>query len=228
MRDFRFRRKNEDCSFLLVDRESHRHKFDTKLKHEESGKKVIDRVKADIADLVLDRIPLLKSSDRRVFGVSKHLCGTATDFALRCLAEYCGSGNGVCGILFALCCHHKCEWNQFVGKEFLTENGFDERLFGLLCGLTSWATCGSGRPRDNRIPVPQKTKPDNKDNPHLFRYDRLDLPRERRESLGKKVKRILDFARAEFVRKTISAENVQLRYYCKTEISLENVVLIAY
>ena len=27
------------------------------------------------------------------------------------------------GILIALCCHHRCDWSPYVGKEFLTEQG---------------------------------------------------------------------------------------------------------
>ena len=27
------------------------------------------------------------------------------------------------GLMIALCCHHRCEWSPYVGKEFLTEQG---------------------------------------------------------------------------------------------------------
>ena len=61
--------------------------------------------------------PLFKGS---VIGVSKHLCGAATDLALRCLETFSASGNPkgkIETILIALCCHHRCDWNIYVGKD---------------------------------------------------------------------------------------------------------------
>ena len=52
------------------------------------------------------------------------------------------------GIMIALCCHHRCDWGSFVGKKYILEKaGFCPQEFKLLCGITSWATCGSGKPR---------------------------------------------------------------------------------
>ena len=54
--------KNEaKQKFLLVDKASHRHKFDNKLKDEESELSV-SRIRADIQDLVLEKIPEVKTS----------------------------------------------------------------------------------------------------------------------------------------------------------------------
>jgi tRNA:m4X modification enzyme len=54
------------------------------------------------------------------------------------------------GIMIALCCHHRCDWGSFVGKKYLLEKaGFSPQEFKLLCGITSWATCGSGKPRNS-------------------------------------------------------------------------------
>ena len=50
------------------------------------------------------------------------------------------------GLLFALCCHHCCSWNSYVGKEFLENLGFTSYYFHILCCLSSWATCGSRTP----------------------------------------------------------------------------------
>jgi len=80
--------KNEaKQKFLLVDKASHRHKFDNKLKDEESELSV-SRIRADIQDLVLEKIPEVKMSKAPVIGVSKHLCGAATDLALRCMENF--------------------------------------------------------------------------------------------------------------------------------------------
>ena len=93
----------------------------------------------------------------------------------------------------------------------------------MLCGLTSWATCGTGKPRENK-----KTGNANKEaNPHIDRYERLKLPREQREEIGKRTKRLLDQGRMEYIRNTLNIPSVKLAYYVDTSYTLENVVLIA-
>ncbi len=37
-----------------------------------------------------------------------------------------------------------------MGKDLLLASGFAAEDFNLLCGLTSWATCGSGKPREKK------------------------------------------------------------------------------
>ena len=51
--------------FILVDKASHRHKYDNKLKDDTSHD--IARIRADIQDLVLDQIPQIKESSVSVF-----------------------------------------------------------------------------------------------------------------------------------------------------------------
>lgn len=61
-------------SVLLVERAAHRHKYDNKL-DKSSG--CVQRVRADIADLVLAKVEAVEKS-KGVVGVTKHLCGEAT------------------------------------------------------------------------------------------------------------------------------------------------------
>ena len=91
------------------------------------------------------------------------MCGAATDLALNSLVnlihkEVAQKDTGsernahekpLLAIMIALCCHHRCDWGSFVGKKYITEQaGFSPQEFTLLCGITSWATCGSGKPRN--------------------------------------------------------------------------------
>jgi len=211
--------------FILVDKASHRHKFDNKLKDDNSLN--ISRIRADIQDLVLDQIPQIKDTPGSVIGVSKHLCGAATDLAMRCLATFSSSENAqskIETILIALCCHHRCDWNIYVGKEFLIENGLKPQDFPLLCGLTSWATCGTGKPREKKSPEKEVKK---EENPHVDRYDKLNLPRDVREEIGRKTKRIIDMGRCDYVKKILQIPNVKMAFYVDSSYTLENVVLIA-
>lgn len=67
---------HKKTTVLLVDRSSHRHKIDNKLKNKECSVNVI-RIRADIADLSLSKIDEIKGIKYKV-GVAKHLCGAAT------------------------------------------------------------------------------------------------------------------------------------------------------
>ena len=115
--------------------------------------------------------PQITQQKENIVGVSKHLCGAATDLALRYRTHYNKSSSDIpttpipsrcltqtlsgvesdlAGVLIALCCHHRCDWRPYVGKEFLLEQGFTEEDFSLLTALTSWCTCGSGLPRGDK------------------------------------------------------------------------------
>lgn len=64
----------EESSVLLVERASLRHKLDNKL---DKTKTNVHRIRADIADLVLDEVDVVRKSVN-IVGVTKHLCGDAT------------------------------------------------------------------------------------------------------------------------------------------------------
>ena len=57
-------------------------------------------------------------------------------------------------------------FSESLGKEYLLENGFKIEDFSLLCGLTSWATCGDGKSREKKVPEKEE-KP--VENPHIDR-----------------------------------------------------------
>uniref|UniRef100_A0A0B6ZKU7 tRNA:m(4)X modification enzyme TRM13 n=1 Tax=Arion vulgaris TaxID=1028688 RepID=A0A0B6ZKU7_9EUPU len=45
------------------------------------------------------------------------------------------------GIMIALCCHHSCTWDTYLGQEFMHSCGVSPQEFDLLTRLSSWATC---------------------------------------------------------------------------------------
>ena len=52
------------------------------------------------------------------------------------------------GMMIALCCHHRCSWSQYVGQQFLLDQGFQAQEFNILTSISSWATCGFGKKND--------------------------------------------------------------------------------
>uniref|UniRef100_A0A2D4FGA3 tRNA:m(4)X modification enzyme TRM13 n=3 Tax=Micrurus TaxID=8634 RepID=A0A2D4FGA3_MICCO len=122
-----------DVHFLLVERASTRFKVDGKHR-----KSYFERLQVDIQHLCLSKVPLLVEENLSLIGTGKHLCGAATDLALRCLVDTyvnsraeekegsvtkrikidcpgqkhskCAAENQspIAGIVIALCCHHRC------------------------------------------------------------------------------------------------------------------------
>ncbi|XP_065075330.1 tRNA:m(4)X modification enzyme TRM13 homolog [Ochlerotatus camptorhynchus] len=201
---------------FLVDKASHRHKKDNKIEDRE----IIQRIRADIGDLVLRKLDVLKGS-RNVVGVGKHLCGGATDLALRCLirANKDKTGDDQLqseGFLFALCCHHRCDWKTYAGKKFLLEKGIGRKEFNLIVKMVSWAVCGSGTSRERR-------KNETTDDGDGIKYG---LTRTRREEIGRRCKRVLDWGRIQHLNQNGFAAG--LKFYAKSEITLENVCLVGH
>lgn len=48
----------------------------------------------------------------------------------------------VAGIVIALCCHHRCDWRHYVGKEYFKALGLGAVEFHYFQRMSSWATCG--------------------------------------------------------------------------------------
>ncbi|XP_067370074.1 tRNA:m(4)X modification enzyme TRM13 homolog isoform X2 [Channa argus] len=80
-------RNSRDLQLLLVERCSTRFKVDGK--HQDAGVQ-FERLQVDIQHLDLGKVPLLLQKKPPLVGVGKHLCGAATDLALRCLLETSG------------------------------------------------------------------------------------------------------------------------------------------
>lgn len=113
---------------VLVDRAPVRRKADTQFARRGASMKHV-RIKCDIADIDLRRVPELVRG--KVTVVSKHLCGGATDLALRAIrvastAPATAAADSsvpaahvqVDGVAIATCCHHRCTWDQYVAKEW--------------------------------------------------------------------------------------------------------------
>ena len=216
-------KNEENCCLILIDKASHRHKSDNKLKGNLPIRTL--RIRADIADVDLWKISTLASGND-VVGVCKHLCGAATDLALRCLVKGRENGLKITGTCMAFCCHHRCSWSSYVGKKFLTDVGFVPRQFSALCSITSWATCGSGKPRRRRekesSECERKTSNANVD---PDRYGKFGLTQEVREKIGRKCKMIINRGRLKYLED--HGFSGKLIFYVDENVSPENVCVMA-
>ena len=194
----------ENTKVLVIDRASLRHKKDNLIE----DRNLVERIRADIADLDLKGLEMLKKFNS-VVGVSKHLCGGATDLALRCMVQGNKSGVKTSDFIICVCCHHRCSWETFVGKDWLIANGIDRKVFNILIKLVSWYTCGDGLSRDkhnNVVLTPEK-----------------ELERKEREEIGWKCKRLIDCARVQFM--TENGYKAKQSFYAEKSDTLENVCI---
>ncbi|XP_028613148.1 tRNA:m(4)X modification enzyme TRM13 homolog isoform X2 [Grammomys surdaster] len=261
----------ENVHFILVEKVTTRFKVDGKHRKKNS---VFERLQIDIQHLCLNRIPVLREGRLPVVGIGKHLCGVATDLALRCLVEtYAASfkekdeeplakrvkndktekesntlakeGNEkavpetwtpVAGIVIALCCHHRCEWRHYVGKEYFKALGLGAVEFYYFQRMSSWATCGMRTSLEASDVTPEKKIAQRGENEeHDDGGDRLTdgstdslpgiLTAEEKKKIGHLCKLLIDQGRLQYLQQ--KGFSPALQYYTDPLVSLENVLLTA-
>nr|XP_054494622.1 tRNA:m(4)X modification enzyme TRM13 homolog isoform X2 [Agelaius phoeniceus] len=227
---------------------------------------VFERLQVDIQHLCLNKVPILEKKKLPVVGIGKHLCGAATDLALRCLVEsyttccdgkdeepapkrcraaqtevapHKSAGNEsttedhkpVAGIVIALCCHHKCDWTHYVGREFFKSVGLGPVEFHYFQRMSSWATCGMQETTGKASTSEDQTN-DTEEHEHTLSRtasgsDTLQgmLSVEERKELGCLCKRLIDHGRIEYLQQ--QGYKAALQYYTESAVSLENVLLTA-
>ncbi|XP_058664089.1 tRNA:m(4)X modification enzyme TRM13 homolog isoform X1 [Ammospiza nelsoni] len=230
---------------------------------------IFERLQVDIQHLCLNKVPILEKKKLPVVGIGKHLCGAATDLALRCLVEsyttccdgkdeepapkrcraaqtevapHKSAGNEsttedhkpVAGIVIALCCHHKCDWTHYVGREFFKSVGLGPVEFHYFQRMSSWATCGmqetTGKASTSEDSEDHTN--DTEEHEHTLSStasgsDTLQgtLSVEERKELGCLCKRLIDHGRIEYLQQ--QGYKAALQYYTEAAVSLENVLLTA-
>ncbi|OZJ06250.1 hypothetical protein BZG36_00847 [Bifiguratus adelaidae] len=218
--------------YIFVDRKNMRNKFDSQIHR--PPKAQAHRLLLDIKDLKLSGFDLLSESERNskslsLSAISKHLCGSATDLTLKCLANYKqdqeanGIKTPVKAIVIALCCHHICRFHMYPNQDFLRKHDIDEAFFARLAKMSSWAVSGA---RDEQHAKSEDEETENDDNTeeNAVRVTTL-LPSPLRFHLGHIAKRILDHGRMLYLRQCGFA-NARIVHYISRNTSLENVCLI--
>ncbi|CAH9134670.1 unnamed protein product [Cuscuta epithymum] len=123
-----------DCygfkNVVLVERKPYKLKADRSLRQKEGLR--LERLRIDIEDLNLRGVECLRGVMYLALG--KHLCGPATDMTLRC----CMNEPPV-GVAIATCCHHLCQWRDYINKEYMLNLGVGMEEFNALTWFTSWA-----------------------------------------------------------------------------------------
>lgn len=181
-----------------------------------SGELGFHRLRINIKDLALDKVPELNDGLRTLIGMGKHLCGACTDFALSCLTRRVPHKMPCSAVVIATCCHHLCELRHMNivegtmlpptapnatstagGVSFHGET-FSEEEFKAIVSMTSWAVCGA----------------------HM-----VD---EKRREVGWCCKRLLDALRMEYLEQCCGMNHVELHEYVDSSITRENICIVAW
>lgn len=221
---------NVGTKFLMIDRDRPRMKMDKKIiedirEIDNKNLPVVHRLKVDIKDLQLAKaIDLCGSADvekneskTNYVGISKHLCGVATDLTLRCLINSMEQEKKAehpeyqfKGFLVAMCCRHCCyyPWLLRESKDFLKDNfDIDSTNFKYIRKMCPWATSGTYH----------KGNDDGSEH-----FSGLTLVE--REKVGLKMRRIIDASRC-FAMKAYGF-NVQLIKYVPRDVTFENNCMV--
>ncbi|KAK1896862.1 tRNA:m(4)X modification enzyme TRM13 like [Dissostichus eleginoides] len=188
----------KDLQFLLVERSSTRFKVDGK--HQEAGVQ-FERMQVDIQHLDLSKVAPLTDRKLPLVAVGKHLCGAATDLALRCLLDT---------------------------PEFFLQRGIGAEEFSAFCRMSSWATCGM-RPTNQDAPSQDPANQSKEEEEHEPAEERDTvsgfLSVEEREQVGRLCKQLIDAGRIHFLQER--GFNSKLTRYVSSQVTLENVLLTA-
>ncbi|OQR96828.1 tRNA guanosine-2'-O-methyltransferase [Thraustotheca clavata] len=193
--------------FILIDRAGTRGKADQYIATESK----CTRAKIDIRHLNLSGMQ--EAVNTPLVCLSKHLCGVATDLSLRALATTLPPNEDkkmsphLKGFAIALCCHHACNWDDYINPDYFLKMGFTAVEFKLLISLSGWATCGMATEGDAVETV-------------------LGWGREKRTTLGRICKRLIDMGRVHYLRDR--GMHAELVHYCEQSESLENCLLLAW
>jgi len=105
----------------------------------------VKRVKLGLEDTDLAGLRDELAPGRHIVVVAKHLCGSATDFALRALVSACAKPFPPLAAVVGTCCHHRCEWAAYPSRPFMRQAlgvaSHDE--FAGLCRLSSRGVNGA-------------------------------------------------------------------------------------
>ena len=132
-------KQETNVHFILIERDHQRYRYDAYHRQDRQGP-TFERYRLDIRDFYLSELPSIKNTQVQlnIIIVSKHLCGSATDLALRCAINAKNNQQNIRAIIITLCCYHRLKWNDYVGKEFFYRMNLTSKDFSLIRTLTSW------------------------------------------------------------------------------------------
>ena len=201
---------------VCVEREARRHKRDGDMR--EVG--AFARVRGDLADVDLAKVDALGTL--AVVGVAKHLCGSASDLALKALDSLpAGTWRG---LALATCCHHRCDWSSYVGRDYfcVAVDGGNAAEFAKVARWAAWATI------EDPDAAPAARDRSGHDRPPASDPDEAlaGLGWREKRDVGRRCKQLIDEGRIDFLARRGLARAARV-HYCDAALSPENNLIVA-
>uniref|UniRef100_A0A094ZII6 tRNA:m(4)X modification enzyme TRM13 n=1 Tax=Schistosoma haematobium TaxID=6185 RepID=A0A094ZII6_SCHHA len=137
-------------------------------------------------------------------------------------------------IMFAVCCHSKCTWDETVGRFWLEKEAkITSDEFRLISYFSSWAVCGfkceSSEQADNPIHSSNQSylealKSDNEKECQDALHN-LDVCV--KVKIGKICKRLIDWGRLMYIKHELNLPNISSVAYTTSDVTPENIVICA-
>lgn len=243
------------ASIGLVERSSNRKKIDKFLTDRQAS---FERYRMDIRHCYLPKLPLVSAAidataTRKVAVIAKHLCGVASDMAIRSLCHLEG-GPYRKGLALATCCHHACQFDDYVGRDWLVSLGVTRAEFNVFKFWSSWASLdrtaarrkpvasdsaagdtavGSGAVETAEEPTGAETEDADDEHRQPTHTAGREVPRPKNldyaslAKIGRQIKRTLDYGRLLFLRDTLRVSQATMLQYCDEKLSPECILLLA-
>lgn len=188
-----------------------------------------------------------QSSRQNIVVVAKHLCGAGTDLALKSLQPI---SHRVAGCVFATCCHGVCNWDDYVGRDYLLNlfANVGEREFNLMkkwgAGSAVESTSSSTRAAGSDVADDKEDEEENH-NTYDAEQDTIDYPEKLSSvvgdlglacgtrGVGRACQRLIDYGRVEFMKHILfkdgsgsSGERVTtMKHYVDPDVTPQNALL---
>lgn len=169
----------------------------------------ITRIQCPMQHFSLSKYLNMQSSHlkKNIIAFSKHLCGAATDFGLRCVIQD-NNVNNCKMIAIAFCCRGKCSFETYCNTKYLREQ------LGNVC-----ITNDEFEQEWNWIRQMSTWEIDCKSRNTAFKHGN-------RIQMGIFCRRLIDEGRIQYL-KMHGFTDVKLYEYCQTSVTKENVLMVA-
>lgn len=202
---------------ILLDRKTFKTKADKFLRDNN-----MKRIRCDISHFNPSKIEgMSEKSNIVVYG--KHLCGSATDYSIRCIENQLErKSTRPVGFAIASCCHYLTSWDQYIGSSILENLGMSPEEFEIVCYMSGWSTCGCHYEDDHGRCQQEDGEFDISDvwKPHKT------ISRARRVEIGNKCKDLIDRGRILYFSNLDGVTVAKIVYYVDQTISIENRLLL--
>ena len=125
--------------------------------------------------------------------------------------------------MLAVCCHHQCNWEDYVGQKWWLSLGLTRSDFGVFVKASSWASIAVDTDTRPRLRAAGTRTVTDSPSERSARSARSESAAKRAK--GVQCKRFIDAGRVAFLREE-GVGDAHLQTYCDSAVTVENCLLV--